>query len=465
MNARTKLEKAGATIARAELLAALRLAAMVAPRRAAVPILSHVLLTGAGQITSIRASDLGVEFLAHVDGPVWGDFAATAHAGDLMRVVASLPSDDVALTLLPDRVLSVAHGRVAAKLWGMGEDDFASPLAGETPHVMKLPADALAGILRRVAPAASREETRYCLNGVNLSLAPDASGALELVAVATDGHRIHVIGMLAPDGATMPEGSVIVPARAVAVMLALLARERGVATLSVGDRLVRLTTPAGQVTAKLIDGTYPAWQRVIPAWNSEMAAVIRREHIKRTLARFAVVDPSPNSGLRALRFDMRADGFDVRAARAGDIEMSDHLPADGCGAMADLLAERAVSGGGGAADERGYLVLRDGRPFSGRHPRRGGPARAVRHHADAGLTMGEDDKLHPGLLAPPRLAVRGDGWRAEGEVVGRAPYSVQVAYVSPEGARRGWFMWEPGRPGHGKSHGEQAEFATWVEAA
>jgi DNA polymerase-3 subunit beta len=332
MNAHTKVETAGARIARAELLAALRLAAMVAPRRAAVPILSHVLMTGAGQITSIRASDLDVEFLAHVDGPVWGDFAATAHAGDLMRVVASLPADDVALALLPDRVLSVAHGRAAAKLWGVGEDDFPAPLAGETPHVMKLPAEALAGILRRVAPAVSREETRYYLNGVNLSLAPDAGGALELTAVATDGHRMHAVGTLAPDGATMPEGSVIVPARAVAVMLALLARERGVATLSVGDRLVRLTTPAGQVTAKTIDGTYPDWRRVIPEWDASMVAEVRREHVARVLRRFAAVDGRPNGDFRALRFDRGADGFTVSARRPGDIELADHLPANGCGA-------------------------------------------------------------------------------------------------------------------------------------
>jgi hypothetical protein len=78
--------------------------------------------------------------------------------------------------------------------------------------------------------------------------------------------------------------------------------------------------------------------------------------------------------------------------------------------------------------------------------------------------MGEDDKPAPGLLAPPRLAVRGDGWRAEGEVIGRAPYSVQVAYTAPDGPRRGWFAWEPGRAGSGKEHGVQAEFAAWVEA-
>jgi DNA polymerase III sliding clamp (beta) subunit (PCNA family) len=94
---------------------------------------------------------------------------------------------------------------------------------------------------------------------------------------------------------------------------------------------VRLTTPAGQVTAKLIGGTYPAWQRVIPAWNPEMTAVIRREHAKRMLARFAAIGPAGRDELRALRFDQQADGFEVSAARTGEIAVSDHLAADGCG--------------------------------------------------------------------------------------------------------------------------------------
>lgn len=334
MNAETKTDKAGVAVVRGELLAALRLAAMVADSRAAVPILGHVALTGARGITSLRASDMEVEFLAHVDGPVRGNFATTAHAGDLMRVVASLPADDTALRLrlLPGHVLAVSHGRAAAKLWGMDAEDFPGPIGGEAPHVLKLPAEALAGILRRVVVAASREETLYHLNGVALELAEDAGGALDLVAVATDGHRINVVRSPAPEGATMPDRAVIVPTRAVRVMLALLARERGAASLSVGEGVVRLTTPAGQVTAKTVDGTYPDWRRVIPEWDASMVAEVRREHVVRVLRRFAAVDGRPNGDFRALRFDRGADGFTVSARRPGDIELADHLPANGCGA-------------------------------------------------------------------------------------------------------------------------------------
>jgi hypothetical protein len=60
--------------------------------------------------------------------------------------------------------------------------------------------------------------------------------------------------------------------------------------------------------------------------------------------------------------------------------------------LADIRIAGSVSGGGGGADERGYLRFDHGCHFANRFPRFGGPPRAVRHHPDENVTMGEDDK-------------------------------------------------------------------------
>lgn len=77
-------------------------------------------------------------------------------------------------------------------------------------------------------------------------------------------------------------------------------------------------------------------------------------------------------------------------------------------------------------------------------------------------------QLGPGYEAPADVMVRGPGkvptWRAPGRVVGRAPYSAEVAYASPEGERRAWFAWEPGAPNHGRMHGVPSDLADWIEA-
>lgn len=61
--------------------------------------------------------------------------------------------------------------------------------------------------------------------------------------------------------------------------------------------------------------------------------------------------------------------------------------------------------------------------------------------------------------APADVTVRGPGWEAPGIIVARAPYSVRVAYASPEGEACDWFVWQPDRAGHGKLHGVHPEFA------
>lgn len=79
------------------------------------------------------------------------------------------------------------------------------------------------------------------------------------------------------------------------------------------------------------------------------------------------------------------------------------------------------------------------------------------------------DREAPALQCPPRVTVFGPGspatWQSEGRVIGRAPYSVQVRFQAPgERALTAWFIWEPGRPGHGKMHGAPADVAMRIEA-
>ena len=73
-------------------------------------------------------------------------------------------------------------------------------------------------------------------------------------------------------------------------------------------------------------------------------------------------------------------------------------------------------------------------------------------------------QIGPGYDAPPAVTVHGQAWQVQGKVTGRAPYSVHVTYTPAGEPERGaWFVWEPGRPGHGKQHGVHPEFAVRVE--
>lgn len=72
----------------------------------------------------------------------------------------------------------------------------------------------------------------------------------------------------------------------------------------------------------------------------------------------------------------------------------------------------------------------------------------------------------PALLAPSVLTVIRGAETLAGTVIARAPHSVAVSWENPDGSTEySWFVWEPGRAGHCKQHGVQADSAMWVRAA
>lgn len=114
-------------------------------------------------------------------------------------------------------------------------------------------------------PFASTEETRYYLNGVAFEVKDDM-----LKAVATDGHRFGHRETSAPGAPDMHPR--ILP-RFVAKTLARFTKGRE-AEVTFDETRARIVLPGCvTVTAKLIDGTFPDWRRVVPKSHDASAEV------------------------------------------------------------------------------------------------------------------------------------------------------------------------------------------------
>ena len=116
---------------------------------------------------------------------------------------------------------------------------------------------------RRIA--ISTEETRYYLNGIYLH-ATKAKNVDVLRAVATDGHRLARVEMAAPQGAMGIPG-IIVPRKTVNEVRKLIDEAAGVIEIALSESKVRFKFDNVVITSKLIDGTFPDYERVIPAGN------------------------------------------------------------------------------------------------------------------------------------------------------------------------------------------------------
>lgn len=257
------------TIHRSALLPALDRVGRIVERRSTIPILANMRMAVEGDRLRMTATDLDMEITATAELQTVGEGDVTLPAALLGDFIKKLPESAVIeFTAGETGRIRVSAGRTRAHLPFLPPQDFPELAGGEFATRMEIAPQALARILSTVQFAISTEETRYYLNGIYLHRAT-SDGESALRAVATDGHRLARSEMPAPEGiGEMP--AVIVPRKTVAEMLKLM---KGIddsdrLVLEVSASKVRLTMPDGTVlTSKLIDGTYPDYQRVIPAGN------------------------------------------------------------------------------------------------------------------------------------------------------------------------------------------------------
>jgi DNA polymerase-3 subunit beta len=254
-----------ATIERATLLKSLGHVQSVVERRNTIPILSNVLLE-AREDGSIRlmATDLDLQVDESVPATVTQPGATTLSAHTLFDIVRKLPEGSQVELTAAEGKMQVVSGRSRFNLSTLPRDDFPVIAEGELPTRFELPAATLRQVIEKTRFAISTEETRYYLMGIFLHVVDD-----QLRAAATDGHRLARVTVARPDGAEgMPD--VIVPRKAVAELYRLLEELEGTVEISLSPTKIRFGLGSAILTSKLIDGTFPDYNRVIPTANDKL---------------------------------------------------------------------------------------------------------------------------------------------------------------------------------------------------
>jgi len=254
-----------ATIERATLLKCLGHVQSVVERRNTIPILSNVMLD-AREDGSLRlmATDLDLQVDETIEANVAQPGATTVSAHTFFDIVRKLQEGSQVELTAAEGKMQVIAGRSRFNLSTLPRDDFPVIAEGELPTRFELPAATLRQIIDKTRFAISSEETRYYLMGIFLHVADD-----QLKAAATDGHRLARVTVAKPDGADgMPD--VIVPRKCVAELRKLLDEVEGSVEVSLSPTKVRFVLGHAVLTSKLIDGTFPDYNRVIPTANDKL---------------------------------------------------------------------------------------------------------------------------------------------------------------------------------------------------
>jgi DNA polymerase-3 subunit beta len=265
------------TIERTALLRSLGHVQSVVEKRNTIPILSNVLVEAKGGSLALTATDMDLAIVEAVAAEVAQPGAATVPAHTLYDIVRKLPEGaQVQIELAADgQQVTIKAGRSRFSLSTLPKEDFPATAAGDLAHKFPLSAADLRGLIDRTKFAISTEETRYYLNGIYLH-AFTAGKQKTLRAVATDGHRLARVEMPLPEGAENIPG-VIVPRKMVNEVRKLIEEVDGTVAVSLSDTRIRFAFDDVVLTSKLIDGSFPDYQRVIPTGNDKILEVDRKE--------------------------------------------------------------------------------------------------------------------------------------------------------------------------------------------
>ncbi len=295
---------------RATLLKALGHIQSVAEKRNTIPILANVLIAVRDGRLAFTATDMEIAVVEDVAATTTRNGATTAPAATIYDIVRKLPDGAEVELDHPggDAQLALRAGRFATSLLVLPVEDFPSMTAGQLPHRFHLPALTLRGLIDRTRFAISTEETRYYLNGIYLH-AVESDGHRRLRAVATDGHRLARVEEDLPEGAGAMPG-VIVPRKTVAELRKLLDEASGSVEVGLSDTRIQFTVGPITLTSKLIDGTFPEYDRVIPRDNDKVLRVGKKDFAE-AVARVAAISSERS---RPVKLALQKDLLTLSAA-------------------------------------------------------------------------------------------------------------------------------------------------------
>lgn len=260
------------TIARSDLIRALGHVQSVVERRNTIPILSNVKLEATEGALSLATTDMDLEIIETVSAQVSAIGSTTAPAGTLYDIVRKLPEDTVEMNIDPNgAMMTIKSGRSNFKLSCLPVSDFPDIGTGDLETSFDMSASNLRDVIDKTRFAISTDETRYYLNGIYIH-ATESNEIAMLRAVATDGHRLARFEMPLPEGAqSMP--AVIIPRKTVNEIRKLIEEAADTIRVSLADNKIRFAFDHITLTSKLIDGTFPDYEKVVPVGNDKIVEV------------------------------------------------------------------------------------------------------------------------------------------------------------------------------------------------
>ena len=303
-----------------DLLRELQLFQGIVERKNTIPILANVLMEAKDGEVRFLATDLEVALRSKCAATVAKGGSLTLPAKKLYEIVKSLPETDIRISEDKSGV-KVAAERFESRMQTLPREDFPTLPESGTGSSASLARTPLREMVTKTQFAITGEDTRYFLNGALFVLKPDS-----MSLVATDGHRLALV--TAPrekQGKKDAEDDrPILPKKTLGELGRLLLDGDGDISYERGENHLFFEVGGRLLISRMIDGQFPAYERVIPKGNDKHIE-FERDRLTNAVRRVALLS---NERSRAVKFQVDKGKVDVTSSSPELGEAHETLPVE-----------------------------------------------------------------------------------------------------------------------------------------
>ena len=278
-----------------------------------MPILSHFLLSAGKKGSYIIATDIETALKEPLEANIEKEGKLCIPARKLFEIVREVDGD-MSFESVDEQWLKVKAGASDFKIACLPHTDFPawpSTLGSGEVEEVTIDGSMLLEMIEKTIYSAGESDTRYTLNGLLFHAKPENRS---FTVVGTDGHRLALI-MRQMESEVKEDKKLIVPRKAVSELRRFLSasdeeKEKQKVRISIGDKHLLFSVEKIEFLTRLIDGSYPNYENVIPQSNEKKMSIGKDIFIK-VLRRASVMSRERAS---AVRFDLEEEKLTVSSS-------------------------------------------------------------------------------------------------------------------------------------------------------
>lgn len=280
---------------------ALQTVARVASGKSTLPILSNVLFKTIKNRLSISATNLDIAITQYIGAKIEKEGSITVPARLTQDFISNLPNSNIHL-VQKDHKINIESGTYKSTINGTAADEYPVMPAITKGVTWNIPAQNLKKALSQVVIAASSDEARPLLTGVYIH-----THGTNLFMVATDSYRLAEKNL----GTNKEELAILVPANALQDVLRIIGDSSGDVVITQDEQQVLFKVDDIELVARLLEGTYPDYRRLIPSSFTMSATLASAEFI--SIVKISSLFARESAGSITLELDEKQQTISVRS--------------------------------------------------------------------------------------------------------------------------------------------------------